>query len=140
MIQVLSSDLDDPHPKLLVEGEFDPDETLEIVKVTSPKKMIDNHKTIEEWSVQLSKAPIIPYTYRVKKPETKKKVILYQKDGNKWKKAKSTVDGSYLLFESNLTSFHIAFVEKNINKTLYIAIGSLLIIIVLIIKRKKRKK
>ncbi|WP_273326151.1 hypothetical protein [Vallitalea guaymasensis] len=140
MIQVLSSDSDNPHPKLLVEGSFDPDETLKIEQVKSPTKMIDNHKTIEEWCIQLSKVSNKPYTYRIKKPETKKKFILYKQEGNKWKKAKSKADGSYLTFESNSNSFNLAFVEKNIDKKLYIGIGLILLIIIFIIRRKIRKK
>ncbi|MCT4686115.1 hypothetical protein [Vallitalea sp.] len=140
MIQVLPSDSNNPHPKLLVEGAFDLDDTLKIEQVESPTKMIATHKIIEEWCVQLSKVSNESYTYRIKKPKTKKKIILYKKEGNKWKIAKSKVDGSYLTFESNLNTFKLAFVEKNIDIKLYIGMGSILIMILLIFKRKIKKR
>lgn len=138
MIQVLASD-DKSHSKLLVEGAFNPDDTLNINEIYSSDTMIKNYPVTEEWSVQLNTASNKPLTFRFLKPESKN-VVLYQRiDNSEWQELKTTVDGSYLLFESDLTNFSIAAVEKKSNIVFYVLALVLIVIIVLVIFKKKSR-
>lgn len=141
MIQVLSSNPDTPHSKLLVEGSFEPDDTLNINTFNSSNMTINNYPKIEEWSIQLNTSVDKPLTYRFLRPQSNKEILLYQKVNNKWLQLKTIVDGSYLLFESDLQSFNLAVVEKNNIKIAYYILGALVIaLILLLILNKKRSK
>ncbi|GKX29652.1 hypothetical protein SH1V18_21320 [Vallitalea longa] len=139
MIQVLSSDSTNPQPKLLVEGEFNEDDNLKVEEINCTNKKINNRPQIEQWRVMLNTTENKASAYRLLKPDTKNKILLYEKTNDKWKKLKTTVDGSYVLFETDSKNFELAVVEKEADKTLYICLGILLVFILFMIMKKKRK-
>ncbi|MGF7059884.1 hypothetical protein [Brassicibacter mesophilus] len=138
LIQVLSSDNNKSHPKLLVEGSFKPSDTLDMNEINSSNLTINNISVIEEWSIQLNATLDKPLTFRYLRPESNKNVILYQKKDNEWKELKTTVDGKYLLFESDLTSFNLAVVEKTNSKIAYYILSLMIIAITILLISKKK--
>lgn len=140
MIQVLASDSNDSQPKLLVEGAFDVNDKLEIEEINCINKKISNYKEVEQWRVNLHNDGNESLTYRFLKPESDKIIMLYEKTNDKWKKLKTTVDGSYLIFQTDSSTFDLGVVEKEHDKTLYIGLGILLAIILFLIIKKKRKE
>ncbi|MCT4597740.1 MAG: hypothetical protein N4A50_07710 [Vallitalea sp.] len=140
MIQVLSSDYNSKHPKLLVEGSFEPANTLHINEIKPTNNTIDNSPIHEIWSVELDAPLDKSFTYRLLNPDIKNGVSLYQKKDSKWKKLKTTIDGSYLLFETNSKIFELAVVANKGNTVVYYILGVLLLLIAIIIIIKKKKK
>lgn len=150
MIQVLASNPNDTQAKLLVEGAFDIEDKLEINEVDCINQTINNCKQTKQWSVKLhnSTTEKTILTYRFLKPESKNKIILYEKTNGEWRKLKTKEDGHYLLFETASHEFDLGIVEKS-DQAHFIELGILLIIILFILikliskiisKRKTKKK
>lgn len=137
LIKVLSSDKSEARPKLLVEGGFQPSDTLDIREINSSNLMIEDAPVIERWSIELGTEIDTPLTFRYFRPKSDKDILIYQRRGSKWEKLKTTEDGRYLLFESNLKKFDLAAVERDKDRTFYYILSIIILTIIIMLISKK---
>lgn len=134
-IQVMASD-DAPRPKLLIEGDFEPEDKLRMVP-TSTYSLKPGETLIDEWRIAIDESEGDKLVYRYLKPDDVE-VKFYQDSDGQWEDIHYEEDGSYLVFESEHHNFKLVVVEEVFDYKIFLIGGVLLLLLssVFIIKRR----
>lgn len=96
-VTTLSSDPQDAHPALLVEGKFRLGERMEAQQSTSP--VPGSGSLVETWTLTLPEDGEASHTVRWRLPDTEETYTVYLKEDGTWRKTESETIGSYLRFD-----------------------------------------
>ena len=96
-VTTLSSDPQDAHPALLVEGKFRLGERMEAQQSTSP--VPGSGSLVETWTLTLPEDGEASHTVRWRLPDTEETYTVYLKEDGAWRKTESETIGSYLRFD-----------------------------------------
>ena len=96
-VTTLSSDPQDAHPALLVEGRFRLGERMEAQQSTSP--VPGSGSLVETWTLTLPEDGEASHTVRWRLPDTGETYTVYLKEDGAWRKTESETIGSYLRFD-----------------------------------------
>lgn len=136
-------------PVILAEGEFHPGSSVSVETAGEAPEVAEGQVVVEYLAVTITDPEGLPaqtHTIHYLAPEvsTGEKLFLYVKDGDAWREAKYTTEGSYLIFPANGDEFTLCVAKRDIGSLPYIimALGAALLalIVVLLVLRSHRKK
>ena len=136
-------------PVILAEGEFHPGSSVSVEEAGEAPEVAEGQTVVEYLAVTINDPEGLPaqtHTIHYLAPEvsTGEKLFLYVKDGDAWREAKYTTEGSYLIFPANGDEFTLCVAKRDIGSLPYIimALGAALLalIVVLLVLRSHRKK
>ena len=133
---------EDGRPSLLTEGKFREGDTLTAQTLDSadaPKNVVS------AWTLHIPSDGQEGHTVRVLSPEENTAYTVYVRAGEKWRKAESEVNGSYICVEMAASDTDLALVPAEQTSLWLGAIAAavlvlVLIAVVLLVRRKKRVK
>ena len=142
-VTTLSSDPQDSHPSLLVEGKFREGERMEAQRSTSP--VPGSGSLVETWQLELPEDGQESHTVRWRVPEDggDAAYTVYEKENGSWRKVESETIGSYLCFALSGSQFAVAPAARSLWWVWTLAavvILALLAAVILLLRARKRAR